>query len=475
MVRLIAALAALFAVAIVAAPANAATCSYPASAYSAGAPSDVGNPGPQPVNDPVFPDQWGLAQIKAPAAWARGDKGSGATIAVVDTGVDLVHPDVAANLVPGTDLTAADAQGCPGPQDENGHGTHVAGIAAAVTNNGIGVAGTAPAAKVMPVRVLDADGNGDDPIVVKGIKYAADHGAKVINLSLGGQPIIGEAPPLNQEIADAVKYAYSRGALVVAAAGNESLPLCSYPAAAENAVCVGATDRRGLPSFYSNFPVSPENSVGVRAPGGIGDPIMCEDSEDIWSSIWPGDVSDCSGSGALGGYDTLAGTSMAAPYVSGVAALLAGKGLSAGQILECLSTTSSNGGAYDPVMGYGIVDADAATSKCSKATTPSFSGPGGSGSAGGGSAAGPGGLALKVRARKTMRPRRIRVTIKSSAPVRVKLRALARKRTIGRKTVRMKKAGTKRVTMHVKRHRRAPLRVRWAGGGRKGTAKVRAR
>src|SRR5690349_23172402 len=123
--RLIAALAVLFAVALLATPAGAATCSYPASAYGTGAPSDVSSPGPQPVNDPVFPDQWGLKQIKAPAAWARGDRGSGATIAIVDTGIDLSHPDLAANIAPGTDLTAAADQGCPGPQDENGHGTHV--------------------------------------------------------------------------------------------------------------------------------------------------------------------------------------------------------------------------------------------------------------------------------------------------------------------------------------------------------------
>src|SRR4051794_3049053 len=186
--RLLIAISAVALAAIFAGPAQAVTCSYPASAYSTGAPFDVTSPGAQPVNDPVFPDQWGLEQIKAPGAWARGDRGSGATIAVIDTGADLSHPDLAGNLVAGTDLTPPADQGCPGEQDENGHGSHVAGIAAAVTNNGVGGAGTAPAAKVMPVRVLNADGEGDDATVIAGIRYAADHGAKVINMSLGGQP-----------------------------------------------------------------------------------------------------------------------------------------------------------------------------------------------------------------------------------------------------------------------------------------------
>src|SRR3954467_1839681 len=157
--------------------AAAASCNFPSSTYDTG-----GQPGTGVVNDPLFPKQWGLDQIHAPAAWARGDKGAGVTIAVVDTGVDLNHPDLESQLVAGKDLVADSKNDCPpGPQDENGHGTHVAGIAAAVTNNGIGGAGTAPDASIMPVRVLDADGSGDIDTIVAGIKYAADHGAKVIN------------------------------------------------------------------------------------------------------------------------------------------------------------------------------------------------------------------------------------------------------------------------------------------------------
>jgi subtilisin family serine protease len=297
--------------------------------------------------------------VNAPEAWARGATGSGTTIAVVDTGVDLQHPDLSSKLVAGHDFVAGSSD-CPaGPQDENGHGTHVAGIAAAVTNNGIGVAGVARDAQIMPVRVLDADGSGSSDDVAAGITWAADHGADVINLSLGELPIVGQLEPLNEEIEAAVTHAWNAGSLVVAAAGNETFPLCSYPSFADHAVCVGATDRRGLPSYYSNFPNN-KTMLGFRAPGGVGS-VFCEDDEDIWSTMWPGSSFDCTGSGSTSGYETLAGTSMASPQVAGVAALLSGQGLTNQQIVDRLKATSSNHGSYDPVMGYGIVDADAAT------------------------------------------------------------------------------------------------------------------
>jgi len=316
-----------------------------------------GAPGSGPANDPLFARQWALDQMNAPEAWARGARGAGTTIAIVDTGVDLAHPDLRAKLVTGHDFVAGKSD-CPaGPQDENGHGTHVAGISAAVTNNGIGVAGVAPDASIMPVRVLDEEGSGSSEDVAAGITWAADHGAEVINLSLGELPIVGQLEPLNEEIEAAVTHAWERGSLVVAAAGNESFPLCSYPSFADHAVCVGATDRRGLPSFYSNFPNN-KTMLGFRAPGGVGS-VFCEDDEDIWSTMWPG--SDFDGCGSISGYETLAGTSMASPQVAGVAALLSGQGLTNAQIVERLKLTSSNHGLYDPVMGYGIVDADAAT------------------------------------------------------------------------------------------------------------------
>jgi len=315
-----------------------------------------GAPGSGAVNDPLFPRQWGLDRINAPEAWARGARGAGTVIAIVDTGIDLNHPDLQAKLVQGTDLVAGKRDCPPGPQDENGHGTHVGGIAAAVTDNRIGVAGTAPDAKLMPVRVLDESGSGSSDDVAAGIRYAADHGADVVNLSLGELPVVSQITPLNQEIADAIDHAWSQGSLVVAAAGNETFPLCDSPAFEHHALCVGATDSRGLPSYYSNFPNNQE-MVGVRAPGGLGS-VFCEDDEDVWSTMWPGSDYDC---GDTAGYDTLAGSSMATPFVSGVAALLAGQGLTNEQIVQRLETTSSNHGSYDPIYGWGIVDADAAT------------------------------------------------------------------------------------------------------------------
>ena len=238
-------------------------------------------------DDSFFGDLWGLSDAAAPnrgvgalAAWDRS-RGDGQTIAVVDTGVDLTHPDLAGNLWtnPGETPTGGDqdgngkaddvhgydfVDGDGRPDDYNFHGTHVAGTAAAIAGNDLGVAGVAPEASIMAVRVLDGDGSGDTATVADGIVYAAREGADVINLSLGGPA--GEGDEL---MSDAVDEAATRGAVVVAAAGNEasnndSAPTtpCTLPQA--NLICVAATTTSGGLASFSNYGAT---TVDVGAPG----------------------------------------------------------------------------------------------------------------------------------------------------------------------------------------------------------------
>jgi subtilisin family serine protease len=310
----------------------------------------IGGPTAQASNDPYFPRQWGLTRIQAETAWATAT-GAGSTVAIVDSGVDLGHPDLAGNIVsPGRDFVENDNQA----QDENGHGTHVAGIVAALTGNGVGVAGTAPNAGLLPVRVLDEEGSGSTEDVAAGIRYAADNGADVINLSLGFLSgvdkiilITGELDP----VYDAIDHANSLGAVVVVAAGNDSFPLCSEPSGHPDVVCVGATDQRDVRSWFSNSDATMTSDY-VVAPG--GDALTC--SSDIWSTYLRTEESFCS---AEAGYESIAGTSMAAPFVSGVAALVDSKGLTREAIISCLITHTDDLGSpgRDPVYGYGRVNA----------------------------------------------------------------------------------------------------------------------
>ena len=231
---------------------------------------------PEP-DDSFFDDLWGLSDPALPdpgvgalEAWEHG-KGSGEVIAVVDTGVDLTHPDIAPNLWtnPSPDPSSDDLHGYDfvdddgDPDDYNFHGTHVAGTAAAVSGNALGTAGVAPEAEIMAVRALDGDGSGSTDEIAEGIAYAAEHGAGVINLSLGGPA--GE----DEAMSDAVDLAAEEGAVVVAAAGNEGTnndaeptTPCTLPQA--NLICVAALGQGGGLASFSNYGAQ---SVDIAAPG----------------------------------------------------------------------------------------------------------------------------------------------------------------------------------------------------------------
>jgi subtilisin family serine protease len=297
-------------------------------------------------NDPLYVAglQWALETIKAPCAWLHAT-GHSVPIAIVDSGIDLSHPDLVASLwvnpgetagngyddddngyvddVYGWDFSAQDNE----PWDENGHGTHVAGIAGATTNNGTGIAGMMWGSTLLSVRVLDRDGQGTTWSVAQGIRYAADRGARVINLSLGGYNG-GTA------LRDAVVYAQSKGALIVAAAGNHNVALPFYPAAYGDVIGVSATDINDQKASFSNY----GSHVDVAAPG-----------VDIYSTV-PG-----------ASYDDDSGTSMAAPLVSGLAALIWAKNPSA--TTSDVATVILNGSqdlgsaGWDPYYGWGRINA----------------------------------------------------------------------------------------------------------------------
>ena len=319
------------------------------------------------TSDPFRDRQWGLDQVHAAQAWPTST-GAGVVVAGVDTGVDLQHPDLQGQLVPGATFTGCknqrpcgngDFRGPDGQNNGDEHGTHVAGIVAAATDNGIGVAGVAPDAKVMPVKSLE-EGSGSFEDIADGVRWAVDHGANVINLSLGGTPGTQVLPltGIDTTLAEALAYARQHGVLAVAAAGNTGTPLCNDPAFSDDVICVAATDRNESKAWYSELPNKPDQKA-VAAPGGAG-LVSCDD--DVWSTVPMG-----TGSSACGesDYDAYAGTSMATPHVAGVAALLFAQGRDVGGVEHALLTTSRQPvvgvrGQYSPVFGWGIVDAKAA-------------------------------------------------------------------------------------------------------------------
>ena len=272
-------------------------------------------------DDPFFGDQWALSQIHAPDAW-RVSTGSGVTIGIVDTGVDSTHPDLASKI----DATA-NCVGAPcrdgGAQDGHGHGTFVAGVAAAATGNGRGVAGVAPDARLVVAKAVDETGRGSVEDINNAIRWVVDRGARVVNLSLG-DPNFLLVTVLGTPLRPGIEYAWSRGAVPVLASGNENvgvLDLGSANYGALNALVVGASDRSGGVASYSS---SIGNAKwGLIAPGGDGS----GPGNDIISTF-PG-----------GRYAWSAGTSMAAPHVSAAVALLLARGLSPSAAVQRILAT----------------------------------------------------------------------------------------------------------------------------------------
>lgn len=278
-------------------------------------------------NDEFYFAQWGLQMGNIPGLWGQTRGREDLVVAVIDTGIDYTHPDLQNKVVLGPNYTFSKkwyefGKKDPGPIDDNSHGTHCAGIIGSLAENRIGIAGIAPGVKLMAVKVLDAEGGGTDFAVMKGIAYAITHGAKVVNLSLGS----AGASSVEREFFEAATDA---GALIVAAAGNEADGV-GFPAAYPGVLSVGAVDSGKNLASFSNH----DTSLGLVAPGvGIMSTILGKQ------------------------YAKFSGTSMAAPYVSGVAALVWSKHpeYTADQVRARLLDTAEKLG--DPsLFGHGLID-----------------------------------------------------------------------------------------------------------------------
>jgi thermitase len=273
-------------------------------------------------NDPRLAYQWGLTSTRFGGAWNVA-KGSGAQVAIVDSGVNSMHPDIG-RIIAQRDFVEGDAVA----DDDNGHGTHVTGIAGALTDNGKGVAGGCFKCGLLIAKVMGARAFTTDSRIVKGISWSVNQGADVMNLSLGGP---GDSSVLRM----AVNRAHGQGVVLVAAAGNEGMNEPRYPAAYPNVIAVGATTTDGKLAGFSTR----GDWVDLVAPG-----------TDILSTS------------KSGSYDRQSGTSMSTPFVSGLAGLLASQGLSAHSIRQRMQSSARDLGppGHDPHFGDGSIDADKA-------------------------------------------------------------------------------------------------------------------
>ncbi len=277
-------------------------------------------------DDPRYSEQWHLPSISTPQAWDVTTGSNDVTLAVIDTGVDYDHEDLEGRCVAGYNYVDRNTD----PMDDHGHGTHVAGIAAAAGDNSSGVAGVDWKVRIMPLKVLDSQGSGYDSDVAAGIRYAADNGAEVINMSLG-------SPDYSYTLSEAVNYAHNKGVVMVAASGNEATSV-SYPAACDHVIAVGALESNDSLAYFSNR----GSALDLTAPG-----------VSILSTV-------------PGGYGKMSGTSMASPVVAGCASLVlaAHPGYGAYQVEQALKNGATDLGSpgFDTSYGHGKVNAFAAVS-----------------------------------------------------------------------------------------------------------------
>ena len=294
-----------------------------------------------PVNDPLYPKQWHMDAMGAPYGWAHTPQGKGVIVAVADTGVTVIADLKDTHILEGRNFAGRDSKDWT---DRQGHGTHVAGTIAQSTNNGVGTAGVAPKATILPVKVLSDNGSGSADGIAAGIDWAADNGAQVINLSLGGG--------YSKVIHNAITKVTARGVLVIAACGNDGRAECVYPGGLEETMGVSATGPDGKLSFYSSH----GKGVDIAAPG--GDKSKGEEGGVLQATI-------------DGKYNYFQGTSMATPHVVGAAAVLLSTGATPAEVEEIL-LQSADGDEWTKPFGHGklnLEQAILATGNGSTATT----------------------------------------------------------------------------------------------------------
>lgn len=295
-------------------------------------------------NDPLWGKQWNMKMVGAKEAW-RYATGDGVIVAVIDTGVayedskGLWAPDLKrTRFVPGYDFVNDDAIAA----DDHGHGTHCAGTIAQSTHNGVGVVGLARECRIMPLKVLSAQGWGTTSDIADAIRFAADNGADVLSLSLGGGGY-------SKILRDAVRYAHAKGCVVVCAAGNGGRARIEYPAAYPEALAISAVGPSGKKAFYSSY------GKGLFLAGPGGDMSKAVEDGVLQNTLDPRGLS-----AGKTVYAYFQGTSMATPHVAAAAALLVGAGVTNPDEVAATLAAAARGNGYSKELGYGVLDAHAA-------------------------------------------------------------------------------------------------------------------